>query len=56
MCIKTFLFGKFEVKNGLTTIKRQRYRCKDCQKTFTEFTATPIYRTKKSNRWLEFFN
>lgn len=47
-------FGKFEVKNGLKTMKRQRYRCKDCQKTFTESTATPIYRTRKSNRWLEF--
>lgn len=47
-------FGTFEVKNGLKTVKRQRYRCKNCQKTFTESTATPIYRTRKSNRWLEF--
>lgn len=47
-------FGTFEVKNGLKTVKRQPYRCKNCQKTFTESTATPIYRTRKSNRWLEF--
>lgn len=28
-----------KAKNGLKTIKRQRYRCKNCQKTFTESTA-----------------
>lgn len=47
-------FGKFEVNNGLAKIKRQRYRFKDCKKTFTETNKTPIYRAKKVNRWLEF--
>lgn len=31
-------FGKFEVSHGLKKIERQRYRCKGCQKTFTEST------------------
>ena len=47
-------FGKFEVNHGLKKIERQRYRCKDCRKTFTESTASPIYRLKKGNRWLDF--
>lgn len=47
-------FGKFEATNGLRKIKRQRYRCKECTKTFTETNATPIYRLKKANHWLEF--
>jgi transposase-like protein len=38
-------FGKYNVAMGNRTLQRQRYRCKDCGKTFTDVTNTPIYRT-----------
>jgi transposase-like protein len=47
-------FGKYTVKLGLKSVERQRYRCKDCQKTFTDVTSTPLYRTHKPNKWLDF--
>jgi transposase-like protein len=47
-------FGKYEVKMGTKTLKRQRYRCKDCRKTFTDVTNTPLYRTHLPDKWLEF--
>lgn len=47
-------FGKYTVKLGLKEVERQRYRCKDCRKTFTDVTATPLYRTHKSEKWLDF--
>lgn len=34
-------FGKYNVKKGSRTLERQRYRCKDCGKTFTDVTNTP---------------
>lgn len=47
-------FGKYMVKLGLKEIERQRYRCKDCRKTFTDVTSTPLYRTHKPDKWLDF--
>lgn len=47
-------FGKYTVKLGVKEIERQRYRCKDCKKTFTDITATPLYRTHKPDKWLDF--
>ena len=49
-------FGKYKVKLGLKELERQRYRCKDCSKTFTDVTATPLYRTHKPEKWLDFIN
>jgi transposase-like protein/IS1 family transposase len=39
-------FGKY---NG-----RQRYRCKCCNKTFTDTTNTVLYRTRKGDEWITF--
>lgn len=47
-------FGKYIVKLGLKEVERQRYRCKDCGKTFTDVTKTPLYRTHKPEKWLDF--
>jgi len=47
-------FGKYMVKVGLKEVERQRYRCKDCKKTFTDVTNTPLYRTHKPDKWIEF--
>ncbi|RWZ54472.1 IS1595 family transposase [Halobacillus fulvus] len=47
-------FGKYNVKAGAQTVQRQRYRCKDCKKTFTDVTNTPIHRTRLPHKWLEF--
>lgn len=47
-------FGKYMVKLGLKEVERQRYRCKDCRKTFTDVTSTPLYRTHKPDKWLDF--
>ncbi|WP_419880493.1 transposase [Peribacillus sp. B-H-3] len=33
---------------------RQRYRCKDCNKLSSDLTNTPLYRTKKADKWLLF--
>ena len=38
-------FGRY---NG-----RQRYRCKCCNKTFTDTTNTVLYRTRKGDEWNE---
>lgn len=32
----------------------QRYRCKDCNKTFSAYTNTPMYRTKLPDKWIAF--
>ncbi|CAH0319409.1 hypothetical protein SRABI96_05388 [Peribacillus sp. Bi96] len=46
-------FGKYSVKLGMQTIERQRYRCKDCGKTFTDVTNTPLHRTHLPiNGWI----
>jgi hypothetical protein len=42
------------VKLGLKDVERQRYRCKDCRKTYTDVTSTPLYRTNKPDKWLDF--
>ncbi len=47
-------FGKYKVKLGLKEVKRQRYRCKDCKKTFTDVSSTPLYRTHMPDKWLDF--
>ncbi|MEK4198539.1 IS1595 family transposase [Cytobacillus sp. FSL K6-0265] len=47
-------FGKYMVKLGLKEVERQRYRCKDCRKTFSDVTSTPLYRTHKPDKWLDF--
>ncbi len=33
---------------------RQRYKCKNCEKTFNNFVQTPFYRTKHLEKWLLF--
>ena len=48
-------FGHYVVKIGLKDVERQRYRCKDCRKTFTDVTPTPLYRSHKTDKWLDFF-
>jgi transposase-like protein len=47
-------FGKYSVKVGLKTMERQRYRCKDCHKTFTDVTNTPLQNTHLPHKWLDF--
>ncbi len=47
-------FGKYNVKMGSHTLERQRYHCKDCGKTFTDVTNTPLHRTHLPHKWLEF--
>ena len=38
-------YGKF---NG-----KQRYICKSCRKTFTDFTRSPLYKSKKDiTKWI----
>lgn len=32
----------------------QRYRCKDCRKTFNSLTNTPLARLRKKGRWLSY--
>ena len=41
-------FGKY---NG-----RQRYRCKCCNKTFTDTTNTVLFRTRKGDEWITFID
>lgn len=47
-------FGKYSVKVGLKMVERQRYRCKDCRKTFTDVTNTPLQNTHLPHKWLDF--
>ncbi|SDK00337.1 Transposase [Natronincola ferrireducens] len=39
-------FGKYN--------NRQRYKCKSCNKTFNDFTHTPLYKTKHPEKWIRF--
>lgn len=32
----------------------QRYKCKDCDKTFSTYTNTPIYRTRIPDKWIDY--
>ena len=62
--VKEFRFSKGKVcphcsselisKNGKYNGK-QRYICKDCRRTFTDFTNSAVYRSKKSlDKWLKY--
>ena len=62
--VKEFRFSKGKVcphcsselisRNGKYNGK-QRYICKDCRKTFTDFTNSATYRSKKSlDKWLKY--
>ena len=44
-------FGTFAARNGE---KRQRYKCKVCNKTFNDLTATPLHRTRDKRLWIPF--
>lgn len=35
--------------------KLQRYRCRDCKKTFNALTGTPFSRLRHKNKWLNYF-
>lgn len=35
-------FQKYKVKLGLKDVERQRYRCKECRKTYTDITDLPV--------------
>lgn len=39
-------FREYTVKVCTKDVERQRYRCKDCEKTFTDVTNTILYRTQ----------
>jgi transposase-like protein len=41
-------------RNGHSKEGRQRYYCKDCNKSFCDTTATPLFHCRKSDRWLDF--
>ncbi|WP_425486318.1 transposase [Lactovum miscens] len=41
-------------RNGHTKPGMQRYYCKDCHKSFSDTTATPLFHCRKVNRWLDF--
>lgn len=44
------------IKHGRTNLGRQRYRCRDCRKTFSETTGTPfMYSKKKLAAWESYF-
>jgi len=46
--------GSF-VKYGRTGLRRQRYRCRECRKTFSETTGTPFMYSKKNLRiWADY--
>jgi transposase-like protein len=34
--------------------ERQRYRCKDCRKTFNDATGTPLAGTHLENKWMDY--
>ncbi|WP_422723622.1 IS1/IS1595 family N-terminal zinc-binding domain-containing protein [Heyndrickxia ginsengihumi] len=36
-------------------MKRQRYRCKDCHKTFTDVTSTPLHHTHKPEKMVRLY-
>jgi hypothetical protein len=38
----------------MKTMERQRYRCMDCRKSFTDVTTTPLHRTHLPHKWLDF--
>lgn len=43
------------VKNGKTKAKRQKYMCKDCEKSFSDTTNSIVYRSKQSyETWIKY--
>lgn len=48
-CPHCNVHGKFK-KNG-TYRGRQRYLCKSCDRTFNDFTSTPLHGTKYPEKW-----
>lgn len=43
------------VKNGKNRLKKQRYKCKNCEKIFCSSTFSPLYHSKKSlNYWIKY--
>lgn len=50
-CCKSTQF----IKNGLETVsKRQRYRCKDCQRTFTAMTGTVLDNIQDKHKFIRY--
>lgn len=47
-------YGTYDVKMGINTVERQRYRCKSCKKTFTDVTNTPLHHTHLPDKWISF--
>lgn len=47
-------FGKYTTIVDCEEVKKQRYRCKACKKTFTDLTKTALYRTRHLNQWIKF--
>ena len=41
-------------RRGSTRQGKQRYRCKNCYKTFSTLTGTSLFRMKKPNKWLKY--
>ncbi|MFZ5975753.1 MAG: IS1595 family transposase [Bacillota bacterium] len=46
--------GSISVVRHGTYNGRQRYLCKDCHKTFSDLTNTPLSRTKFPDKWIPF--
>ncbi len=43
------------IKNGRNSLKRQRYKCKDCGRIFCDFTNSPIsYSKKPIESWVQY--
>lgn len=43
------------IRNGLNSLKLQRYKCKDCSKIFSSKTNTPMsYSKKPIQKWIEY--
>ncbi len=39
---------------GMTKQGIQRYKCKDCGKTFNALANTPLYRMRKAEKWVNY--
>ncbi|OQK17488.1 hypothetical protein AU255_06310 [Methyloprofundus sedimenti] len=49
-CSHTEMF-RHGLSNGL-----QRYRCKECKKTFNALTGTPLAHLRQKSKWLDYLN
>lgn len=47
-------FGKYKPQSA-DGRERQRYRCKDCLRTFSDMTASPIAKTHYPEKWVHYF-